>query len=246
MKRAVFFDLDDTLCDAAPAFAAGRRAAFERALAAAPGLSLAALQRAWAEAHAEIMPQLEAGALRMAEARAQRFRRTLAIAGVADPAGALADQLDALLGETQLAHLRRFDDVAALAALRERGVYVGVITNGADDAHSDSQRTKVERMGLLSLLDGCWISDAMGYRKPDPRAFAPALAAAGCAADACLYVGDALATDIAGANAAGLRSVLLRRAGALMVTGEPQPWRVIRSLWETLDLLEGESSSKEP
>ena len=245
MERAVFFDLDDTLCDAAPAFAAGRQAAFELAMVAAPGLSMEALQRAWAAAHAELMPQLEAGALRMAEVRALRFRRTLTVAGVADPDGALADQLDALLGETQLAHLRRFGDVAALAALRERGAFVGVITNGADDAHSDSQRTKVERLALLALLDGCWISDATGYRKPDLRAFAPALAAAGCAPANCLYVGDTLATDIAGANAAGLRSVLLRRDGKTAVTGETQPWRVICSLWETLDLLEGESSSKE-
>jgi putative hydrolase of the HAD superfamily len=245
VKRAVFFDLDDTLCDAAPAFAAGRRAAFERALTVAPGLSSEALQQAWAAAHAELMPQLEAGTLQMAEVRTLRFRRTLAIVGANDPDGALADQLDALLGETQLAHLRRFDDVAALDALRERSVFVGVITNGADDAHSDSQRTKVERLGLLALLDGCWISDATGYRKPDPRAFAPALAAAGCAPADCIYVGDTLATDIAAANAAGLRSVLLRRDGALAVRGEPQPWRVIRSLWETLDLLEGAASSKE-
>jgi putative hydrolase of the HAD superfamily len=243
VKRAVFFDLDDTLCDTAPAFAAGRRAAFERALAIAPGLSLADLERAWRQAHADLMPRLEAGALRMAEVRGLRFRRTLATAGVADPGGALAEQFDSLLGETQLAHLRAFDDVAALAALRERGVFVGVITNGADDAAMDSQRTKVERLGLLALLDGCWISDAMGYRKPDPRAFAPALAAAGCAAGDCLYVGDSLVNDIAGANAAGLRSVLVQRDGEPAVVGEPQPWRVIHSLWETLDLLDLEDDN---
>jgi putative hydrolase of the HAD superfamily len=243
VKRAVFFDLDDTLCDAAPAFAAGRQAAFERALAVTPGLTQSALWQAWREAHAELMPQLEADALRMAEVRGLRFRRTLAAAGVADLDGALAEQLDTLLGKTQLAHLRCFDDVASLAALRERGVFVGVITNGADDTHSDSQRTKIEALGLLGLVDGCWVSDTMGYRKPDPRAFAPALAAAGCAASACLYVGDSLVNDIAGANAAGLRSVLVQRDGELAVTGEPQPWRVIRSLWETLDLLELEDDN---
>lgn len=237
MKRAVFFDLDDTLCDTAPAFAAGRQAAFERALAVASGLSLADLEQAWRQAHADLMPQLEAGALRMAEVRGLRFRRTLAAAGVADPDGALAEQLDTLLGEAQLAHLRVFDDVAALAALRERGVFVGVITNGADDAAMDSQRSKAAHLGLLDSQDGFWVSDAMGYRKPDPRAFAPALAAAGCAASACLYVGDSLVNDIAGANAAGLRSVLVQRDGELAVRGEPRPWRVIRSLWETLDLL---------
>lgn len=237
MKRAVLFDLDDTLCDAAPAFTAGRRAAFERALRAAPGLTEAALAGAWTRAHAELAPRLEAGALTMAEVRGLRFRQTLALAGVADPAGALAGQLNDLLGATQLAHLRAFDDLAALDALRERGVFVGIVTNGADDEQADSQRSKLKRLSLLDRLDGFWVSDTIGYRKPDPRAFAPALAAAGRAPADCLYVGDSLVADIAGANAAGLHSVLLRRDGKPVSTDEPQPWQVIRSLWETLDLL---------
>jgi len=242
---AVFFDLDDTLCDAAPAFAAGRRAAFAAALANRPRLTASALDDAWRRAHTELLPKLEVGALTMAEVRGLRFRRTLAVAGLPDDA--LADRLDALLGETQLAHLRRFDDTAALDALRERGVFVGIITNGADDTHADSQRTKAARLGLLDAADGFWASDTMGYRKPDPRAFAPALAAAGCPAERCLYVGDSLVNDIAGANAAGLRSVLLLRGAdpaapleAAPAAGQPQPWRVVRSLWETLDLLDAE------
>lgn len=239
MIQAAFFDLDDTLCDAAPAFHAGRRAAFAAALAAKPGLTEAALNDAWTRTHAELLPLLEAGALTTAEARDTRFRRTLVAAGAPDDA--LADQLNDLLGATQLERLRRFDDVAALDELRERGIYVGVITNGADDEQADSQRTKARLLGLLDEVNGCWISDAMGYRKPDPRAFAPALAAAGRSAADCMYVGDSLAADVAGANAAGLRSVLLTRgASAAPAEGQPQPWRVVRSLWETLDLLSAE------
>jgi HAD superfamily hydrolase (TIGR01509 family) len=242
---AVFFDLDDTLCAAAPAFAAGRRAAFAAALASRPTLTASALDDAWRRAHADLLPKLEAGALTMAEVRRLRFRRTLAAAGAPDDA--LADRLDALLGETQLAHLRRFDDTAALDALRKRGVFVGIITNGADDTHADSQRTKAAQLGLLDAVDGFWASDSMGRRKPDPRAFAPALAAAGYPVERCLYVGDSLANDIAGANAAGLRSVLLLRdadpatlPGSAPDAGQPQPWRIVRSLWETLDLLNAE------
>jgi putative hydrolase of the HAD superfamily len=243
MRRAVFFDLDDTLCDAAPAFAAGRRTAFQWTLIAAPGLSMMTLERAWARAHAELAPRLESGALTMAEVRELRFRRTLALAGVPDPDGALADRINNLLGAAQLSLLRPFGDVAALYALRERGVFVGIVTNGADDAARDSQRTKAAHLGLLDSLDGFWVSDTTGYRKPDPRAFASALAAAGCVAERCLYVGDSLSNDIAGANAAGLRSVLLRRetpdvAADATPADQPQPWRVIRSLWETLDLLD--------
>lgn len=243
MRQAVFFDLDDTLCDAAPAFAAARRAAFQLALIVAPGSSMAALERAWAGAHAELAPRLEAGALTMAEVRDLRFPRTLALAGVPDPDGTLADKLDNLLGAAQLSLLRPFGDVAALAALRERGVFVGIVTIGADDAARDSQRSKAAYLDLLDRLDGFWASDTTGYRKPHPRAFAPALAASDCAPERCLYVGDSLANDIAGANAAGMRSVLLRREtpdamADAIAADQPQPWRVIRSLWETLDLLD--------
>jgi putative hydrolase of the HAD superfamily len=238
--RAVFFDLDDTLCDAAPAFALGLRAAFDTALVAAPGLTAPALHAAWQRTHAELFPLLESGALTMAQVRDMRFRRTLAAVGAPDDA--LADRLNDLLGETQLAHLRRFDDVAALGALRKRGVFVGVITNGADDACADSQRTKAERLGLLGEIDGFWVSDTTGYRKPDPRAFTSALAAADCAAGGGLFVGDSLTADVAGANAAGLRSALLLRDASQAppdaASRELQPWRVVRSLWETLGLLD--------
>ncbi len=243
MIRAVFVDLDDTLCDAAPAFTAGRRAAFAAALAQTPGLTEQALHDAWARVNADLFHALDTGELTMAQVRDTRFQKTLAAAGVHDDR--LADALNALLGETQLAHLRAFDDVAALGTLRERGVFVGIITNGADDTQSDSQRTKAERLGLLRQIDGFWVSDTMGYRKPDPRAFLPALSAAGCDPERCLYVGDSRMNDIAGANAAGMRSVLLLRGasaqGSLAATlddGMPQPWRTVRSLWETLDLLD--------
>lgn len=243
MICAVFFDLDDTLCDAAPAFAAGLRAAFAEALARTPGLTERALRDAWAAVNADLFRALDAGALTMAQVRDTRFRLTLAAAG--SPDDQLADALDALLGETQLARLRAFDDVAALDMLRERALFVGVITNGADDTRADSQRTKAERLGLLRAVDGFWVSDTMGYRKPDPRAFAPALSAAGCEPERCLYVGDSPKSDVAGATAAGMRSVLLLRGagaaespGAAIDDGQPRPWRTVRSLWETLDLLD--------
>jgi putative hydrolase of the HAD superfamily len=240
--RAVFFDLDDTLCDARPAFAAGRRAAFAEALMQAPGLTEQTLSDAWARTNTDLFRAMDAGALTMAQVRDTRFRQTLASAGIPDDR--LADALNALLGELQLERLRAFDDVAALGALRERGVFVGIITNGADDAQTDSQRTKAERLGLLREVDGFWVSDTMGYRKPDPRAFLPALSAAGCDSERCLYVGDSLVNDIAGANAAGMRSVLLLRGSGstespavAMGDGQARPWRTVRSLWETLALL---------
>ena len=56
-------------------------------------------------------------------------------------------------------------------------------------------------------------SAGSGSRKPDPAIFAQALEIAGCGADEALHVGDTVAEDIAGADAAGIRALHLDRAG---------------------------------
>ncbi len=239
MIRAVLFDLDDTLCDAAPAFATGRATAFAQALVSLPGVTQANLSAAWDAANGELFSALNAGEMTMARVREERFRRTLALLG--RPDDGLADHLNGILGQTQLDALHLFDDVATLAELRSKGLFLGVITNGAGDEHTDSQRTKAARLNLLGKVDGFWVSDEMGYRKPDPRAFLPALQATGAAATECLYIGDSPETDIAGANAAGMRSALIQRqerAPSRTAGYSAQPWRAIHSLWQTLDLLE--------
>ena len=55
--------------------------------------------------------------------------------------------------------------------------------------------------------------DCAGAAKPDPRLFDAALELAGSSPDRALYVGDSPANDVDGAAAAGIRTVLLRRAG---------------------------------
>ena len=61
MIRAVLFDLDDTLCDAAPAFAAGRAAAFAQALVSLPGVTEAELRAAWDATNVDLFRELDAG-----------------------------------------------------------------------------------------------------------------------------------------------------------------------------------------
>lgn len=231
MIRAVFFDLDDTLCDAATAFQAGRAAAFARLCARHPALTNHEVERAWAGVRETLFRELDAGRLTMAEVRLRRFRATLRALGIADDA--FADQLDLLLGTTQLAHLALFPDATVLDVLRG-GPHVGIITNGAGDAHPDSQRSKAAHLGLLDRVDSFWVSDEMGYRKPDPRAFQPALNAVGLAPAGCLYVGDAPASDIVGANRAGLRSVLVWRAPSEPPpgAGDERPAAIVHTLSE--------------
>jgi len=52
-----------------------------------------------------------------------------------------------------------------------------------------------------------------GARKPDPAIFEAALALAGCSAPEAVHVGDTREEDVEGAEAAGIRALLLDRKG---------------------------------
>jgi putative hydrolase of the HAD superfamily len=174
----------------------------------------------------------------MAEVRLLRFRHLLDTLGIPDDD--FADEVDLLLGRIQLRFLTQFNDVdQTLAELRERGMFMGIVTNGAGDDHPDSQRSKAEYLGLPSRVDVFFVSDEIGHRKPDARAFLPALTAAGCSPDEILYVGDSLENDIVGANRAGMVSVLIHRSGAALpeLTDQMRPRHVISSLTEVIGLV---------
>ena len=63
------------------------------------------------------------------------------------------------------------------------------------------------------------------------------LRSAGCGPSEALFVGDSRPADVAGANATGLRSVLIwHRSDRPPPTGDPKPAHVIRSIPELLAL----------
>jgi putative hydrolase of the HAD superfamily len=102
-----------------------------------------------------------------------------------------------------------FPDAApALRSLRARGLALVVASNW------DCGLPEVlERVGLLPLVDGVVASAVVGADKPAPELFEAALAIAGCGAAEAVHVGDSLSKDVEGARAAGLRAVLIDRAG---------------------------------
>lgn len=237
MLRAVYFDLDDTLADAAPAWQSSLAAAFARLRQRHPHLSEATVRAAWQAVLAELIPPLEGGQLTMAQVRDARFARLLAALGVPDPA--FARTLDLCLGERFLADVRLVPGAdAVLTALRPR-YHLGIITNGADDAHPDSQRTKAAHLGLLERVASFLASDTAGARKPDPRIFRLALARDGIPPSAAVYVGDAIANDVVGANRAGMLSVLLWRAPQPPppLAGEERPRATLTALADLPALL---------
>jgi putative hydrolase of the HAD superfamily len=102
-----------------------------------------------------------------------------------------------------------FPDVPdALADLRARGLRLVCVSNW-----DVSLPEVLDRCGLGAALDGVVTSAGSGSRKPDPVIFSQALELAGCAADEAVHVGDTLEEDVAGAEAAGIRALLLDRDG---------------------------------
>jgi len=105
--------------------------------------------------------------------------------------------------------MRAYSDAEpALTDLRERGLGRVVVSNW-----DCSLGTVLERCGLAGLIDGAVSSAEAGARKPDPAIFDSALALAGCAAGEALHVGDTAEEDVEAARAAGIRVLLLDRAG---------------------------------
>jgi putative hydrolase of the HAD superfamily len=103
------------------------------------------------------------------------------------------------------------DAIPVLDAWRERGIRVGLCSNAP--YRVESLRGQLAFLGLESHLDAVTFSAEVGWRKPSPRIFEAAMRALGTEAQTTVMVGDDEAADIAGAHAAGMRAVLIRRGG---------------------------------
>ncbi len=96
-----------------------------------------------------------------------------------------------------------------LEKLRAQGYQLGVISNSIGTMEQQLQRVDLARHFQV-ILD----SAVVGAEKPHPEIFRVALERANVTASEALFVGDTYATDIGGAQLAGLRGVLIDRVGA--------------------------------
>ena len=80
------------------------------------------------------------------------------------------------------------------------------------------------------------VSCEAGVAKPDPEIFARTLEALEVAPAAVVMVGDNLATDMLGANRAGVRAIWIRRAGQPL-TADVRPDATITTLDDLAALL---------
>ena len=100
----------------------------------------------------------------------------------------------------------------ALAAIAEAGIPMGVVSNSSFAAATI--RHELAKYGLADHLAFVMVSADYVVRKPNPLLFEAAAVRLGVAHTDVWFVGDRLDTDVAGAKAAGLRTVWLRPSGA--------------------------------
>ncbi|HEY1639708.1 MAG TPA: HAD family hydrolase [Streptosporangiaceae bacterium] len=142
--------------------------------------------------------------LSTSEQRSSTMTHVFERAGVTPPDGLLASYTRAWDPHTYTDP----DAPALLSDLRERGIRVGVLSNTfwPRSWHEEIFR----RDGLLSLIDGAVYSSEIEWTKPHPEAFRAAMAAVGVTDPAaCVFVGDRPLDDVHGAQAAGMRAVLV-------------------------------------
>ena len=98
---------------------------------------------------------------------------------------------------------------SVLEILKEREFKLGVVSNA-----TDLVRRVFDNLGLTKYFDFLVISDEVGVRKPSPKIFHLAMEMAGTSPGRSLFVGDKLATDVAGAKRVGMNAVLVDRVNA--------------------------------
>jgi len=114
-------------------------------------------------------------------------------------------QLEGLLDHMPL----REDCRTTLVALRERGLYLGLVSNIDDDY----LYPLLDRHDLLPLFDHCTSSEEARSCKPHPTIFEYALGKAQRNSAGGLFVGDSLHHDVAGAHRVGMRSARIVEEG---------------------------------
>lgn len=125
------------------------------------------------------------------------------------------------------------DAMPTLAALHERGLMVGAVSNWIWQLPE-----LLHSLELVSQFDFVAASARVGYEKPHPEIFRHALREAGVRPQEAIHVGDHLDADVAGAQSAGIAAVLIDRRERFTEADVPDGVPLIRSLAELLPIVD--------
>ena len=214
MIKALFLDLDETLCDTGRANEQARRLMGDL-LQAQYGTEfdgqgfasayVAGIYRHWTDSqrarYLPIINQQGENAFRL-----QLIRDLLAEQGVDDVSEVTARELQSKFDNDRLEAFDFYPGIAEFLLEARKYFTLVVITNGPEF----SQIPKVEAVKLSEYVDHIIIGGQEPEQKPARSIFDKALKLANCEAHEAIHVGDSLATDIAGAHNSGIMSVWIQ------------------------------------
>ncbi|SDQ43102.1 HAD family hydrolase [Natronobacterium texcoconense] len=202
MVTAVLFDLDDTLYPYPPCNRAGKEAARKAARERGYEFDADEFEEFYQTGRQEVKRHLSGTAA--SHERLLYFKCALEEhTGRPQPADALA--LGDAYWDGFLEAMEPFPDaVEMLETLQDRGVDVAIVTN----LTTRIQLRKLERLGIADSLDLLLTSEEVGREKPDSVMFTLPLARLDRRPSEAVMVGNSVSSDIVGANAVGLETVL--------------------------------------
>lgn len=203
MKRFIFLDLDDTIFD----FHKAERIALSKTLETM-GLSPdPTVTTRYSEINIAQWKLLEQGKLSREELKVRRYRLLFDELGV--------DASPELAARTYAENLSigHYFVEGAEALLRELACdyRLFLVSNGSRDI----QRSRIGSSDIHLYFEGMFISEEIGFNKPDVRFFDAIFAQiAGFEKSEAVIIGDSLSSDIRGGKNAGITTVWFNPAGA--------------------------------
>ena len=163
------------------------------------------------------------------------LRQTLDICGIDEPDVDL-DELMRVYDWQPMPGVELFEDaLEVLAELRERGYKLGMITNSFLPMWM--RDVELRHYNLIDVFDARITSGDAGYLKPHPAIYNHMLELLDTAPERSVFVGDRPQNDIAGANEAGMISILIDPPHLQREVGEHVPDFTIERLGELLEVL---------
>lgn len=196
MIKIILWDVDSTLLD----FLAAERAAVKRCFKIFNlGDCSDEMVKRYSEINKKYWRLLENGEMTKPQILRERFLEFFRLEGIEfRNVDALNDRYQLLLGDT----ICYVDNSLELLKSLKGRVCQYAVTNGTRTA----QRKKLEKSGFADVLDGVFISEEIGFEKPDKRIFDYIFSRIEPAApEEIMIVGDSITGDMRGGNNAGIK-----------------------------------------
>jgi putative hydrolase of the HAD superfamily len=230
--EAVLFDLDDTLHDSYGSIQRTAQRVAEE-LSEQCAIDAGLLADAYFSSGEEFWDRIRSGDLQSVGLRQWMRMRMMHAVGL-DQEPELADRAIELFDRYFKEYTRLYPEASELlVGLRERGMKLGLVTNGLTDTH----REKIALLKLEGMFDAVFIADEVGMAKPDPRFFLHACARLEARPDHTLMVGDHWERDVQGARKAGLLALWFNPRGAVIWEKRTPSEEMVRDFQELKRLL---------